>query len=231
MRALAAPKPAPGSASPSPTADLGDALAGLPHQEKPAPNRLGPTTSYRELHRLSGRTATWLVAMGLRKGDRVVIALAGALEYVAAYYGVLKAGAVAVWHNLDTRSAILGRCLEHSEARAIFLDTETLALLDGLWPTLTALEQVITAGPVPTSRPDSISITPFAVLAENTREIHDTSLIRVSLSYGQSSTTGSSHRPLVHTRSPMQSPYWSDSQVSPTLARDTQIPATRSQRA
>jgi acyl-CoA synthetase (AMP-forming)/AMP-acid ligase II len=52
--------------------------------------------SYAELNGRANRTANALVAAGVMPGDRVVLDLGNSIETVASWFGVLKAGAVAV---------------------------------------------------------------------------------------------------------------------------------------
>jgi long-chain acyl-CoA synthetase len=54
---------------------------------------------YRELRGMVDRFAGALAALGIRKGDRVAIVLPNVIPCVAAYYAVLKLGAVAVMNN------------------------------------------------------------------------------------------------------------------------------------
>lgn len=55
--------------------------------------------TYRELNDAVNRFASALVALGVRKGDRVALLLPNSPQTVIAYYGALKAGAVAVSMN------------------------------------------------------------------------------------------------------------------------------------
>lgn len=59
--------------------------------------------SYREVNGLANRLAHFLVGMGVRKGDRVVLMFENSLEYVAGYYGTLKTGAVSVPLSTDLK--------------------------------------------------------------------------------------------------------------------------------
>jgi len=52
--------------------------------------------TYSELDGLANRFANLLRESGVRRGDRVVIALENSIEMVAGYFGAMKAGAVAV---------------------------------------------------------------------------------------------------------------------------------------
>ncbi len=52
--------------------------------------------TYDDLNHLANRAAHALIAAGVRRGDRVVLALDDGIEWVACYFGAMKAGAVAV---------------------------------------------------------------------------------------------------------------------------------------
>jgi long-chain acyl-CoA synthetase len=52
--------------------------------------------SYAEINNRANHLASWLIANKVSNGSRVVVLLENSLEYVVSYYGVLKAGAVAV---------------------------------------------------------------------------------------------------------------------------------------
>ena len=52
------------------------------------------TMTYQELDCASDRLATVLQAMGVKKGDRIMIVLPNVPEFVIACFGILKAGAV-----------------------------------------------------------------------------------------------------------------------------------------
>lgn len=55
--------------------------------------------TYRRLDRLSDLLAEGLVAKGVKKGDRVGLFLDNGCEYIAAYFGILKTGAVVLGLN------------------------------------------------------------------------------------------------------------------------------------
>lgn len=59
----------------------------------------GARLSYAELDQLSDRLAAGLAAMGLQRGDRVAIFMPNSPQFVIAFYGILKAGGVAVATN------------------------------------------------------------------------------------------------------------------------------------
>ncbi len=63
---------------------------------RPCTNFLGRQLSYRQIKDLSDRFAVGIHDLGLRKGDRVVMLLPNSPQFLIAYYGLLKAGAVIV---------------------------------------------------------------------------------------------------------------------------------------
>ncbi len=66
------------------------------YPERPAVIYLGESFSYRRLHDLSGRFAGALADMGIAKGDRVMIYIANSIQWVIAFLGIQKIGAVVV---------------------------------------------------------------------------------------------------------------------------------------
>jgi len=59
----------------------------------------GAVISYREMNALTDRMAAALVDMGVKKGDRVGIFMPNTPQFMIAYFGILKAGAVVVAVN------------------------------------------------------------------------------------------------------------------------------------
>ncbi|MDW7738723.1 MAG: long-chain fatty acid--CoA ligase [Bacillota bacterium] len=59
----------------------------------------GNEVTYKEVHEKIERTAAALVKMGVEKGDRVALMLPNCPEYVYAFYGCMKVGAVVVQVN------------------------------------------------------------------------------------------------------------------------------------
>lgn len=63
----------------------------------------GGQLTWRELNRQANRFAHGLIAMRLRPGERVMLALPNTPQFLIAYYGILKAGACAVLIAPDLR--------------------------------------------------------------------------------------------------------------------------------
>src|SRR5206468_3357836 len=64
----------------------------------------GRTLTFRELHAQADAIAGWLQSVGVGTGDRVAIYLQNCPQFVAAYYGVLRANAVVVPVNPMNRA-------------------------------------------------------------------------------------------------------------------------------
>ncbi|HLK11290.1 MAG TPA: AMP-binding protein [Candidatus Binatia bacterium] len=79
----------------------------------------GRRVGYRELDRLANRTANRLRARGVRPGDRVTLALGNSVEYVAAAFGILKAGGVLNPLNPGLGRAERDYILGHAEPRVV----------------------------------------------------------------------------------------------------------------
>src|SRR6266849_3632589 len=83
--------------------------------------------SYGELAALANRAGNALRAQGVSRGDRVLIVLPDSAEFVAAFFGAAKIGAVAVPVNPFARSSDYIHYLENSQPRAAIIHSNALA--------------------------------------------------------------------------------------------------------
>ena len=113
------------------------------------------STSYGELHEQSSRIAGSLLDLGIKSGDRVALLLDGCVEYIIAYYGILKAGAVVVPLCTDTRTEILRTALVHSGARALVMEPRNLRYLPKNPGDLPELRHVAVVGKLPEPADDA----------------------------------------------------------------------------
>ena len=79
----------------------------------------GGRLSYAELDALSDRFAAGLRASGLDRGDKVGLQLPNIPQFLIAYFGLLKAGCVAVPLNVLLKAPEVAYCLGDSQARAL----------------------------------------------------------------------------------------------------------------
>jgi long-chain acyl-CoA synthetase len=85
--------------------------------------------TYKQINTKANRLAHWLIDIGVSKGDRVVLLLENCLEYIVSYYGVLKAGAVAVPLSSDLKPDGLRPLLEELEPAVIISSSRFERLL------------------------------------------------------------------------------------------------------
>jgi len=75
--------------------------------------------TYRELNTAADGVAAFLVNKGMNRGDRIALLLDNSFDYTAAYFGILKAGAVVVGLNTETTAEALEYLLVNSDARCL----------------------------------------------------------------------------------------------------------------
>lgn len=103
------------------------------------------TLSYRTLRRHANRFANALTALGIKRSDRVALLLPNCPQYVIAYYGAMKAGAIVVNLNPLSEAGELRHHLADSGARAVLALHETYPLLARLQGD-TLIEHIILTG-------------------------------------------------------------------------------------
>lgn len=112
------------------------------HGTWPATWFFGRQQSYHELDIQVRAAAAGLKAFGIRPGDRVAMALPNCPQHIAAFYAVLKLGAIVVEHNpLYTAHELEGLFQDHAARVAIVWDKMT-ATFEQLRET-TPLETII----------------------------------------------------------------------------------------
>ena len=88
--------------------------------DRPCTNFFGKLLSYRQVRELSDRFAASLRKLGVQKGDRVVLLLPNSPQFLIAYYGLLKAGAVIVPLNpLSAERELIFHCNDSGAETAI----------------------------------------------------------------------------------------------------------------
>jgi len=82
--------------------------------------------TYAGLAALSSRVGSALLAQGVTRGDRVLILLPDSAEFIAAFFGAAKIGAIAVPVNPFARTADYIHYIENSAPRAAIVYSEAL---------------------------------------------------------------------------------------------------------
>lgn len=76
-------------------------------------------TTYHELNRRANQMANWLIRQGVSQGDRIAFIMENSTDYVSVYYGILKAGGVAVPLSTGMKPDTLGILLAQLEPAAV----------------------------------------------------------------------------------------------------------------
>jgi long-chain acyl-CoA synthetase len=100
--------------------------------DRPAISEGGTEISYGQLDDRCSRIATGLIKMGVKPGDRVGLFAPNSTDWIAFYFGVLKAGAVAITLSSVLRRDELTMLLNHAKPRFILATEERLADLENL---------------------------------------------------------------------------------------------------
>ncbi|MBO5321042.1 MAG: acyl--CoA ligase [Clostridia bacterium] len=95
-----------------------------------------PDTPYRreitwqDFDRRANRFANLLLSRGLKKGDKVAILLMNCLEWLPIYFGILKAGCLAVPMNFRYSSDEIKYCLELADADVLVFGPEFVSRME-----------------------------------------------------------------------------------------------------
>lgn len=101
------------------------------------------STTYADLDNEVDCVAAGLSSIGIRKGDKVALLLGNCPEFVTAYYGILRAGAVVVPINPTYTSAEISYILSNSHAKAVITDSPLESTISPLKEQLEHLKMVI----------------------------------------------------------------------------------------
>lgn len=121
-----------------------DLLADRARSRKEHPFALyeGRTVTYEEFDRQTNRAAHALAALGVRKGDRVSVAMGNSIDYLVAAFGILKAGAIYNPVNAALGAKELTYIFGHAEPRVILTDADNIDAIRSAKVTLPAAAQV-----------------------------------------------------------------------------------------
>lgn len=102
------------------------------HPEKTLVSFLGNEITYAQVDEMSGRVASGLLQLGLERGDKVAVQLPNVPQFLFAYFGILKAGLVAVPLNPLLVAPEVSYHLENSDAKVLITyDTFAAVALEG----------------------------------------------------------------------------------------------------
>jgi fatty-acyl-CoA synthase len=82
------------------------------------------TVSYRELNEQANRYARWLQSIGIGHGDVVALLMENRPEYLFAWLGIVRLGAIAALINTNLRGAALAHSISIANAKHLVLGSE-----------------------------------------------------------------------------------------------------------
>ena len=88
--------------------------------------------SWKDFDRRANRFANLLLSRGLKKGTKVAILLMNCLEWLPIYFGILKAGCIAVPMNFRYSSDEIKYCLELADVEVLVFGPEFVSRMDAI---------------------------------------------------------------------------------------------------
>jgi crotonobetaine/carnitine-CoA ligase len=113
-----------------------------------------------QLQLASLRVAAALRAWGIQPGERAAIMMSNSPEFLDAWFGVSRSGAIEVAVHSAYRGSLLEHILGESGARILFCDAEFVPRLAGL--TLPALERIVVHGEPESPAPNGVELSTLA---------------------------------------------------------------------
>ena len=89
--------------------------------------------SWRDFDRRANRFANLLLSRGTPRGTKVAILMMNCLEWLPVYFGILKAGCIAVPMNFRYSSDEIQYCLELADVDVLVFGPEFVSRMDTIW--------------------------------------------------------------------------------------------------
>jgi fatty-acyl-CoA synthase len=98
--------------------------------DKPATIFFGQPLAYGELHRQADQVAGWLQSVGVKAGDRVLLFMQNCPQFLASFYGILRANAVVVPVNPMNKADEFGHYITDPEAKVAICGADLAAIVE-----------------------------------------------------------------------------------------------------
>ena len=102
--------------------------------------------SWKDFDRRANRFANLLLSRGLKRGTKVAILLMNCLEWLPIYFGILKAGCIAVPMNFRYSSDEIKYCLELADVEVLVFGPEFVSRMDTIADDLNFLKMMFFVG-------------------------------------------------------------------------------------
>jgi acyl-CoA synthetase (AMP-forming)/AMP-acid ligase II len=103
--------------------------------------------TWKEFDDLANRVANALIAKGIKKGDKVIHLMMNCLEWLPAYFGILRTGAWAVPLNFRFTAEDIKYCAEIAEAKAVIFGEEFVDRINAIKGDLKGVKDFVFLGP------------------------------------------------------------------------------------
>ncbi len=93
----------------------------------------GKNNTISDIYKRANKLSNGLLELGVKKGEIVMIMLPNTDEHVAAFFGIVTAGAIELPVNNAFREKELKYIMEHSETRTVITDPDHLPHILDVW--------------------------------------------------------------------------------------------------
>jgi len=100
------------------------------------------------IDKVSNQVASGLRNLGIMKGDKVILMMQNHPEFIYAWFGTSKLGAIEVPVNIAYKSDLLSYIINNSDSKLIFIDASLLDRLAMIRDRLPKLEKIVCKGKV-----------------------------------------------------------------------------------
>ena len=144
--------------------------------------------TWRDFDSRANRFANLLLSRGIKRGTKVAILLMNCLEWLPIYFGILKAGCVAVPMNFRYSSDEIKYCLDLADAEVLVFGPEFISRMNPIADNLPMVKTLFFVGPDgPTYAEDCMRLTGFCSSSAPPVLLEDTDDAAI---YFSSGTTG-----------------------------------------
>ena len=145
--------------------------------------------SWRDFDRRANRFANLLLSRGIERGTKVGILLMNCLEWLPVYFGVLKAGCIAVPMNFRYSSDEIKYCLDLADVEVLVFGPEFITRMDPIVGELAKVRMLFFVGhtPPPAYAEDGMKLTTFCSSSAPPVQLTETDYAAI---YFSSGTTG-----------------------------------------
>lgn len=102
--------------------------------------------TWKQFDDLANRFANLLLARGLRRGEKVGILLMNCLEWLPIYFGILKAGGLAVPLNYRYTAEEIKYCLDLADVSVLVFGKEFIGRVEAVFGELKKIEGMLFVG-------------------------------------------------------------------------------------